>query len=111
MNLKANEDPVALRKQLIQMRMELNRQKIRRESLVLLEPVEKLRSFKQRLSQGATPLLVIAGATLTGLFLSRNRSTTHNVLPILKIAASALPLFFKTSSSKNKATTSESSEH
>ncbi len=42
------DDPIALRKQLIQMRLELNRQKIRHESLVLLEPVEKLRNFKQR---------------------------------------------------------------
>lgn len=36
---KHKDTPIALRKQLIQMRLELNRQKIRHESLVLLEPV------------------------------------------------------------------------
>lgn len=104
MNLKVSNDPIALRKQLIQMRLELNRQKIRHESLVLLEPVEQFRSFKQRLSQGSTPLLVVAGVTLASFFLTRNRGATSNALPILKAAASLLPLFINASSATTSST-------
>ncbi len=87
------DDPIALRKQLLQMRLELNRQKIRHETLVLLEPVEKLRGYKKRLTQGSTPLLIVAGVTLASFFLTRNRDSTSNFLPIVRTAASLLPLF------------------
>ncbi|MDY0248771.1 MAG: hypothetical protein RBR45_01800 [Pseudomonas sp.] len=90
------DDPVALRKQLIRMRLELNRQKICHESLVLLEPVQKLRDYKQRLTQGSTPLLIVAGVTLASFFITRNRRSVSRLLPIVRIAASLLPLFMVT---------------
>ena len=94
------DDPLALRKQLIQMRLELNRQKIRHESLVLLEPVEKLRGIKQRFTQGSTPLLVVAGVTLASFFLTRNSHSARQIVPLVKIAASLLPLFLSTASTE-----------
>jgi hypothetical protein len=101
------DDPIALRKQLIQMRLELNRQKIRHESLVLLEPVEKLRSFKQRFTQGTTPLLVVAGVTLASFFLTRNRKSSGNFLPIVKVAASLLPLLMASSAAEADTTAAQ----
>ena len=101
------DDPIALRKQLIQMRLELNRQKIRHESLVLLEPVEKLRNFKQRFTQGSTPLLMVAGVTLASFFLSRNRQSGGDFLPIVKIAASLPPLLMASSATEADTTASQ----
>ncbi len=101
MSIQQHKDtPIALRKQLIQMRLELNRQKIRHESLVLLEPVAKLRNFKQRFTQGSTPLLVVAGVTLVSFFLTRNRQSSGNFLPIMKIAASLFPLLMASSATE-----------
>ena len=96
--IKHKDNPVALRKQLIQMRLELNRQKIHHEALVLLEPVEKFRSLKQRFTQGSTPLLVVAGVTLVGFFMARKRNAGSHVLPLVKIAAGLLPLLMASSS-------------
>ena len=93
---QSKNDSIALRKQLIQMRMELNRQKICHESLVLLEPVQKLRDYKQRLSQGSTPVLIVAGVTLASFFITRNRHSASSLLPLVKIAASLLPIFIAT---------------
>lgn len=87
------DDPIALRKQLIEMRLELNRQKIRHESLILLKPVEKLRVYKQRFTQGSTPLLMVAGVTLASFLMARNRRSASGFMPLVKIAASLLPLF------------------
>lgn len=97
-----NSDQIALRKQLIQMRLELNRQKIRHEGMVLLEPVEKLRGFKKRLSSGSTPLLLVAGVTFASFFIGRNRRSSSRWLPMARVAASLLPLFM---SSADKADT------
>lgn len=97
---KHNDDPIALRKQLIQMRLELNRQKICHESLVLLEPVKKLRGYKQRLSQGSTPLLITAGVTLASFFIARNRRSASSLLPLVRIASSLLPFFMATSAAE-----------
>ena len=90
---KLKDDPIALRKQLIQMRLELNQQRIHHESIVLLEPVAKLRGLKQRFNQGATPLLAVAGVTLVSFFMARNRRSASSLMPVVKIAASLLPLF------------------
>lgn len=101
MSIQRHKDtPIALRKQLIQMRLELNRQKIRHESLVLLEPVAKLRNFKQRFTQGSTPLLVVAGVTLASFLLTRNRKLKGNILPLVRIAASLLPLLMASSATE-----------
>ena len=108
MSIKQHKnDSIALRKQLIQMRLELNRQKIRHESLVLLEPVAKLRNFKQRFTQGSTPLLMVAGVTLASFFLTRNRQSSGNFLPIVKIAASLLPLLMASSATEADTTASQ----
>jgi len=90
------DNPIALRKQLIQMRLELNRQKICHESIVLLEPIEKIRSYKNRLMQGSTPLLAVAGVALASFFLTRQRRSASALLPIVRIAGSLLPFFMAT---------------
>lgn len=100
------DDPIALRKQLIQMRLELNRQKIRHEGLALLEPVEKLRGLKQRFSSGSTPLFIVAGVTLASFFMARNRRSANSFLPLVRTAASLLPLFITPSASQRDTTQS-----
>ena len=101
------DDRIALRKQLLQMRLELNRQKIRHEGLTLLEPVAKLRGYKKRLSEGSTPLLVVAGVTLASFFMTRNRRSASALMPIARIAASVLPLFIAASHSEKASTTEQ----
>lgn len=94
-----HDNSIALRKQLIQMRLELNRQKIRHEGLILLEPIDKLRGYKQRLSEGSTPLLIVAGATLASFLMARKRRSVSGFMPVLRIASSLLPLFISAPSS------------
>ena len=101
------DHPVALRKQLLQMRLELNRQKVRHEALVLLEPIEKLRGYKKRLSEGSTPLLIVAGVTLASFFMTRNRRSTSKLLPLVRIASSLLPLFITASHSETATSTEQ----
>ena len=104
---QSKNDPIALRKQLIQMRMELNRQKICHESLVLLEPVQKLRDYKQRLTRGSMPILIVAATTLASFFITRNRHSASSLLPLVKIAASLLPLFMATPTAEADTTASQ----
>lgn len=92
------DDPIALRKQLLAMRLELNRQKISHESLLLLEPVEKLRGYKKRLMQGANPMILVAGVSLVSFLFARKRRSVGSVLPMLRMAASLLPLLINHSS-------------
>lgn len=87
------DDPIALRKQLIQMRMELNRQKVRHQALVLVEPVQKMRGYQKRILQGSNPLLLVAGATLASFFIARKRNSVSSLLSALRVASSLLPLF------------------
>lgn len=107
---RKKDNQTALRKELIQLRLELNRQKIRHETLQLLEPIEKLRGYKQRLSEGSTPLLIIAGITLASFFMTRNRRSANGLLPLVRIASSLLPLFM-TASLKEKATSTEQTDY
>lgn len=98
------DDQVALRKQLIQMRLELNRQKIHHEGLVLLEPLQKLRGFQHRFTQGSTPLLMVAGVTLASFLMTRHRRSASSLLPVVRVASSFLPFLlagFRSRSSKN----------
>lgn len=103
-------DSLALRKQLIQMRLELNRQKIRHEGIILLEPVEKLRDYKHRFMSGRTPMLAIAGVGLASFFLARKKRSIGSFLPVMRIAAGLLPLLLnhsteqKTSQTRNPST-------
>lgn len=106
-NKQHNDDPIALRKQLIEMRLELNRQKIRHESMALLEPVQKLRGYQKRLTQGSTPLLIVAGATFASFFLTRNRRSAGKMLPLLKVAAGLLPFLLVKSQSEADTTSSQ----
>lgn len=89
---RKQDDPTALRKQLIQMRLELSRQKIRHEGLALLEPVQKLRGYQKYLSQGSRPLLLVAGVTLASFLITRNHRAVGSLLPVLRVASSLLPL-------------------
>lgn len=110
---RKQDDSIALRKQLIQMRLELNRQKICHEGLVLLEPIDKLRGYKQRLSEGSTPLLIVAGVTLVSFFMARKRRSVNGFMPILRVASNLLPLFITASSTqtdKNKSHTGTASK-
>lgn len=90
-------DPIALRKQLIQMRLELNRQKIRHEGIVLLEPVEKLRGYKQRFMSGTKPIWAVAGVGLASFLLARKKRSVGSLLPMMRIAVSLLPLLMSKS--------------
>ena len=109
MTLKLNkkDNPIALRKQLIQMRLELNRQKIRHESITLLEPLQKFQSYKQRFTQGSTPLLVLAGVTLGSFFMTRYRRSANGLLPVVRIAAGLLPFFMAGSRAETTQTTKQ----
>lgn len=98
------DDPQALRKQLLQMRLELNRQKIRHEGITLLEPLQKVRSYKQRFTQGSNPLLVVAGITIASFFITRKRRSMGSFMPVLRIAAGLLPLFISASNSEKDPT-------
>lgn len=49
-----------LKKALIQMRMELNRQEMRHEVLLVAQPLQQIRSFRQRW-QKAKPWISLAG--------------------------------------------------
>lgn len=53
---------------LVRMRLELNRQELRHESLVMLQPLRQVQHFsqhwKESLSHGNTPLWVAGGAVL-----------------------------------------------
>jgi hypothetical protein len=98
MTVKSNkDDPLALRKQLIQMRLELNRQKVRHQALVLIEPVQKMRSYKKRLLQGSNPLLLVVGVTLAGFFIARKRNSANTLLSVVRVASSLLPLLIAAS--------------
>lgn len=90
------QDPLVLRKQLIQMRLELNRQKIRHEGLTLLKPMEKLRNYKKSIAQNSNPLLMVIGVSLAGFFIARKRHSIGSFLPALRIVSSLLPLFLTT---------------
>lgn len=90
---RSKDDPLILRKQLIQMRLELNRQKIRHEALVLVEPVQKIRNYQKRLLQGSNPLFLVAGVTLASFFIARKRSSASSLLTVVRMASSLLPLF------------------
>jgi len=96
------DDPIALRKQLIQMRMELNRQKIHHEGLVLLEPIQKARNYKERFTQGANPVLLIVGLTLASFFITRKRHSVSGLIPVLSIATSLARLFINAAPSSQK---------
>ena len=104
-----NNDPIALRKQLIQMRLELNRQKIRHEGLLLLEPVDKLRGYKQRFLSGTNPILAVAGVGLASFFIARKKNSVRSLLPMMRIAVSLLPLLMGKSHSETD--TSVKSDH
>lgn len=100
------DDPTALRKQLIQMRLELNRQKLRHEGQVMLEPVQKLRGYQQRFSQSSKPLLMVAGVSLASFLMARNHRSVRHLLPFLRVASSVLP-FLMTESRSTTRTTAE----
>lgn len=99
------DDPIALRKQLIQMRMELNRQKIHHEGLVLLEPIQKARRYKERFLQSANPLLLVAGVTLASFFITRKRHSVSGLIPVLSIATSLARLFINATPPSTKDST------
>lgn len=96
------DDPIALRKQLIQMRMELNRQKIHHEGLVLIEPIQKIRSYKARFLHSANPLLLVTGVTLASFFITRKRRSVSGLIPALSVATSLARLFINATPSPKK---------
>lgn len=96
MTIKSDKNgSVALRRELLQMRLELNRQKIRHEALVLVEPVQKIRNYQKRFTQGAHPLLLVGGVTLASFFITSKRNSAGGLLSIARIASSLVPLFIK----------------
>lgn len=80
------------RKQLLQMRLELHRQKIRHEALVLAQPVKKAQRYKQQLQNSNNPLLWVAGVGIVGFVAARNRKGLEGLLSLARTASSLLPL-------------------
>lgn len=66
--LPANASRRDMRIALVRMRLELNRQELRHETLVMLQPLRQARQFgqhwKEHLGHGSTPLWVAGGAVL-----------------------------------------------
>ncbi|ARU89066.1 hypothetical protein [Pseudomonas sp. M30-35] len=91
-HLHANASRKDLRKAMLRMRLEMHRQEIRHETLVMLEPLRKAKSFgsqwREQLAGGGTSLWITGGAVLlAGLGLKKT-----NWRRWIKIALITLPL-------------------
>ncbi|WP_339485723.1 hypothetical protein [Pseudomonas sp. EL_65y_Pfl2_R95] len=86
--LPVNPSRRELRKAMLRMRLEMHRQEIRHETLVMLEPLRKAKSFGSQISAGGTSMWLTGGALLlAGLGLKK--TSWHRWV---KIALIALPL-------------------
>ena len=66
--LPSNASRREMRIALVRMRLELNRQELRHEALVMLQPLRQAQDFgkhmREQLGKGSTPLWVAGGAVL-----------------------------------------------
>ncbi|MGX5219924.1 hypothetical protein [Pseudomonas sp. S9] len=86
--LPVNASRRELRKAMLRMRLEMHRQELRHETLVMLEPLRKAKSFGGQLAGGGSSLWITGGAVLlAGLGLKKS-----NWRRWIKIALIALPL-------------------
>lgn len=90
--LPANASPHELRKAMLRMRLEIHRQELRYESLLLMQPILKARHFTQQLRDelpgGSAPLWITGGALLLATLGLRN----SNWRRWIRLALIALPL-------------------
>ncbi|WP_339510320.1 hypothetical protein [Pseudomonas sp. RL_15y_Pfl2_60] len=90
--LPVNASRRELRKAMLRMRLEMHRQELRHETLVMLEPLRKAKSFGSQLRGGGSSLWITGGAVLlAGLGLKKS-----NWRRWIKIALIALPLLRRT---------------
>ena len=80
--LKSNLPPD--RKTLIRMRMELRRQQMRKEVLRVAEPIVKLQSGYEKLSNSYLPLIGLAGTALTSLLIKSKTNVAIAQPPVQK---------------------------
>ncbi|HLD68732.1 MAG TPA: hypothetical protein VJA19_22165 [Pseudomonas sp.] len=90
--LSANASPHELRKAMLRMRLEMHRQELRYESLLLMQPIHKARHFTQQLRDelpgNSAPLWITGGALLLATLGLHN----SNWRRWIRLALIALPL-------------------
>ncbi|TRX75791.1 hypothetical protein [Pseudomonas mangiferae] len=81
-----------LRKAVIRLRLELHRQQLQHESLLITQPLRRVRgasySVKESLRAGNAPVWGMAGASLLSFVLNRRRG----VFGLVRLGTSLLPL-------------------
>lgn len=87
-NLPVKASKSELRKAMLRMRMELHRQELRHEALVLMQPLRNAQNVGQYLGTSNAPLWIAGGAVLMTTFLGKN----SNWRRWLRIALVAFPL-------------------
>lgn len=95
-SLPEHASPQQMRKALVRMRLELHRQELHYESLRLVQPLQQMRTWPQRLNLRHAPLWGLAGITLLG-FLGGRGTGLHRWLrqagPYVPLAVAVLRLF------------------
>ncbi|MFI8479300.1 hypothetical protein ACIGCM_01840 [Pseudomonas sp. NPDC078700] len=90
--LPINPSRRELRKAMLRMRLEMHRQELRHETLVMLEPLRKAKSVGSQLSGGGASMWITGGAILlAGLGLKKS-----NWQRWIRIALITLPLLRRT---------------
>jgi hypothetical protein len=77
-----------LRKTLLRLRLQMHRQELRHETLVMLQPLRKAQHWREELNKSSAPLWVAGGA----LLLATAGIRTGNWRRWLRIALIAFPL-------------------
>ena len=106
--LPANASRHELRKAVLRMRLEMRRQELRYEGLLLLQPVLKARNFTHNLSDelhgSSTPLWLTGGALLLATLGVRNQNWRRWI----RIAAIVVPLLQRNSQASSAHTPTDS---
>lgn len=90
-HLPEHASPQQMRKTLVRMRLELHRQELRYESLRLVQPLQQVRAWQQRLNLRHAPLWGLAGVTLLGFLGGRGSRCLNRWL---RLAGPYVPLVF-----------------
>lgn len=94
-----------LRKAIVRMRMELHRQELRHETLVLMQPLKNAQSATQYLGASNAPLWIAGGAVLMTTFFGKH----SNWRRWLRIALVAFPLLRRRPSRPTQSTSVKTS--
>ncbi|MGE8498989.1 MAG: hypothetical protein ACN6O6_15895 [Pseudomonas sp.] len=95
--LPNTSSPRELRKSMLRMRMEMHRQELRHETLVMMQPIRKVQHFgshwREELRENSTSLWMTGGALLLATFGVRQTNWRR----LLRIALVVVPLLRKQS--------------